>query len=231
MTPDQLSGPIVIVCEGSSDCAFFNELKKPTERNISGIQLAFPNHEETPTGGRNGFSAVLGALKGKRGFDQLRLVLLVSDNDDNPADSLSKVKDQIRDAGDYGIPVDELVPAPALTAGFPATMIMMLPLHKTKGQLEDLCLIAAYNQRADIVPYLGNYCLNVVKPSWSANRASKAILRMLFASHYGRPNTGMPYCWSGDSKPDLPGALIPVSDTVFDEIADKLRTLVATYPP
>ena len=225
MIPERLWGPVLILCEGSSDCAFFKELL--AQREIGGVQLAYPDEDETKTGGRNGFSAVLRALKGKRGFELIRLVLLVSDNNGNPSDSVRAVIHQIAEASDYAVPTQELVPAHA--ANFPDTMIMMLPLNQASGQLEDLCLIAARNQRPDLVAALDEYSHKVMKTTWSANRKSKAKLRVLLASHYGKPNTGIPYCWSSDSKPDAPGPLIPVSDTVFNEIADKIQELVATY--
>jgi hypothetical protein len=217
MIPSPLSNGYLLLCEGLTDAAMLEALT--IGRSLGRFEIAYPSEPQTLTGGRDGFGDILTALKTERGVRVLKGIIVISDNDDSPSDSFKAVQSQIVTAGDYGRPAATLIFAPSAN-GLPQLSIMMLPWTGQPRQLEDLCLLAAYNKRADLKPPLDTYCSTVVNSTWTANRESKMRLRVLMASHYHQPNTGFTAAWS--ARPDT---LIPVSDPCFDKIATFLAGL------
>jgi len=217
MIPKPLVGPRLMICEGPNDRAVFDALLDA--RAIAGFEIAYPSKAETQTGGRNGFADLLVALKLQRGISNIQRLILVSDSDANPANSFRAVTSQIQTAGDYGVPPSELHFVPSLS-GLPEVAVFMIPDTNTPGQLEDLCLQAAYRRRSDLQPPLNTYCTAVVQSSWSANRESKMRLRVLMASHYHKPNVGLRQAWNA-----RPGPLIPLNDPCFDRLVNFLLSV------
>src|SRR5882724_9862071 len=83
----------LILCEGKHDCAFFNALIEA--RSLPSYQTTEPS-ELTGTGGHTQWKNALAQLVGTTGFDMLKGLIMVPDNDENPRAAIKRVKDAIR---------------------------------------------------------------------------------------------------------------------------------------
>jgi hypothetical protein len=114
------------LCEGPDDAAFFQRLL--TVRRIKPFDVRYTNRDSDRTGGNTKFGLKLNAIKVVPGYQNIRNVLIVSDNDTDPVASFRKIQSQITDAGLIA-PAQELV----ASTSRPAVTIMMVPLNGRVG--------------------------------------------------------------------------------------------------
>src|SRR5690349_16232863 len=127
----EITKPRVIICEGKADVAFFEHLI--SERGL-------PEFQVLPANGNSRYEDTLVALSAAAGFGGISGILLVGDNDLNPAAAFQNVRTQVQRAGGYGTPLN---PGEAAeSAGFPDVVVMMVPWHGSVGCLETLLLEA-----------------------------------------------------------------------------------------
>ena len=97
-------------------------------------------------GGRSNFGRYLSSVSVDEGFIQnIKAVLVVSDNDDELEASFAEVQEQIKAAN---LPVPAAVDTPAKQHGKPTTVILMLPIG-TPGNLKISLLAGCIFKMAD----------------------------------------------------------------------------------
>lgn len=206
--------PRLILCEGEGDASFLNHLIK--ERNLPGFDIFFPSNPYTETGGVNGFKEMLESFSLFHGFRTLKGMLVISDNDDNPANAFRSVSEQISSAEGYKAPGQPL--EVIRTDSVPPIVVVMLPWKDQPGNLETLCLVSSYDSYPPIRGCLDEYVTCTGVDKWGLTKQSKMKMRcMLSSTCKSDPNTSLVYAWSRSEN------LIPLNHRCFDQIADFLR--------
>lgn len=220
MLPARIDGPCLIIGEGSQDEAFLRHLLQ--NRNILGYQVGFPSPEDSSSGGRGGFGKVLSGLRVRPDFKNIRAVVFVSDNDENPVASFSEINAQITEAGSFSVPTQPL--NVVQTADHPDLVAFMLPSTNQIGCLETLCLPAALEAWPNLRPCIEEYSRCTDVGTWPKSKQSKMQLRCLFsAACKTDPNTSLVYAWSRNPP------LIPLEHHSFDQLVEFLRAFRAHY--
>ncbi|MEI6135609.1 MAG: DUF3226 domain-containing protein [Desulfomonile sp.] len=213
----------VLLCEGESDKRFFDRLIQA--RNIDPLfYVQFPDQGERVTGGRNKFGRWLEINRSvSESFRaNVKAILIVSDKDDDEAISFNAVKREIEKAP--GFPVPPLERTVATSDGFPAMVILMIPMEGL-GNLETLCLDAAHD-KWNLRDELNNLVDASPAAEWGLSKQCKMKLQtILAATCKARPDTSFAQHWCQNAK-----YRVPLDHRCFDSIADFLRnfdTLVA----
>lgn len=204
----------IILFERAEDKSFLQELLK-----VSGLSDKFVFHNGNG-GGKDGFELV---LKGLVTVNH-RTIIIVADNDGDPAEAFKNIQKQISAAG-FTVPGKprEMV----ATADLSPLSVLMIPWDNESGCLETLCLGAVnpnYNSQLacadDLVTCAG-------ADRWDIAKQSKLKMRVfLSAVCKSDPNTGLRYAWSREG--GRPGDIFPLNGTaVFDQIAEYFRILAA----
>jgi hypothetical protein len=206
----EISSSRVLLCEGAGDVSFFQHLIEL--RALPDFFVTCPMPEEP--GGRSGFTARLRSLRTSRGFDEVTGILVVSDNDLDPAGSFKEVRKLIHEA-DFKAPNKPLV----ATKGAPSTVVLMLPWPDIIGQLETLCLQAMKAKWPDQYNCVEIFSGCCQVGGWGQGKREKSTLRALI-SHICKsdPNTSLQHAWSRTEK------LIPLDHGIFDQLAAFLKS-------
>ena len=203
----EITKPRVIVCEGEGDVAFFTHLIR--KRDLAPFQVL-------PAGGKSGYGRVLTALSAGTGFDRVSGILVVGDNDLDPLAAFDNIQEQIRAAGGYGVP--DRPGEPRKSPGFPAVVVMMIPLEERVGCLETLLTEAAYEITPDLKTCVDAYAACTHADAWNEVQQSKMKLQCLISALCrSDPQTAVRYAWN--RKEDI----IPLDRPCFDQLADFLR--------
>ena len=121
------SPPRLLLCEGAEDVAFFERLI--TVRKLPRFRVKDTGGKKSKAAGNTRFWFALEALKTEIG---IRNILIVADNDDDPAISFRRVRQQIKRV--YG---DDRVPNRPLEkkGSNPSITILMIPWVGECGSL------------------------------------------------------------------------------------------------
>src|SRR5262245_61875738 len=123
--------PWLIVCEGGSDKAFLLELIRA--HGLPEFNVYFPHRLNDDTGGWTKFGRFLKNIQVQEDFRKnTRAILVMADNDDDPARRFAEIQDQVS-IGGFNVPAAEL--ACAKTPGLPPIVILMVPLNRAPGTL------------------------------------------------------------------------------------------------
>ena len=212
---DHLSRPLLILCEGRSDEAFFRALighRGLTEFGIRNGMDSGPNSG----GGISQFGPLLTAMRTWKTFDIVTDILIVADNDLDPDENFNKVRTQIEATGQYAIPNAPLVKE----SGTPTIQVMMIPGTKKQGNLESLCVEAAIDAHPDIAKCVDNFADCVDADCWEevTLREKMRLRSLLAAAHKPDPFIGLGNTWREEP------TLIPLSHSCFDWIAKVLSS-------
>jgi hypothetical protein len=203
----------LILCEGAHDRAFLEALHQ--DRELPGAQITCPSNHNLPPG-KDGFGGFLTAIQGWTSFPRLKELVIVADSDDNPAKAFQDVVAEIGKAAAYPLPTVPHTKIP----GPPSVAVIMIPWHNKPGALETLCFEAAaraFPAQAACVDQLAS-CTGA--DQWPTQKLAKMRLRALVATTFRkRPDVSLGYIWT--QAPNL----VPISDVVFDGVADVLRHL------
>jgi len=207
----------LILVEGPGDAGFLrNLIRKRTLPDHFDIRT--PKESGISGSGNTRFGEALDAFVLVPGFPLVRKILIVSDNDDDPRNAFRQIRLQIRKTSrKYKAPTRRL----SATTGSPSLTIMMLPSTRKRGNLERLCWDAAVKQTANaqVVACANEFARCAGIDNWSSGKLAKVKIRSLIASKYQRNcDESLAFLW--DDYPDL----IPLSDPVFDPIANFLAT-------
>lgn len=212
--------PWLILCEGNTDKQFLHRLI--ARRNIDDrFHIRFPDRAGEKTGGRSKFGTALAIYRAAETFRQsVKAVLIISDNDEDPAASFKEIQQKIKDDSD-GFPVPQEDRKPVKKNDYPIVTTLMIPAGKP-GCLEDLCVAAAYNKWG-IKAAVDQFNASTPSKDWTANRQAKMRLQSIFAATCEeRPDGGFAAHWDEDAKYHL-----PVTDPAFDDIAAFLANFAA----
>jgi hypothetical protein len=218
-----VEGHRLIVCEGDGDRSFVERLCACRSLGFA-FTVAIPRFGEPS--GNTAFASMLAAQRAAA--ERPSTIILVADNDGDPAGSFRSVVNQIKAAGDYGIPT-----APrqvARSAGFPDISVLMVPWDDVPGAIETLCYEAAAKRRPELAACVERFveCILPHSSGWSVTKLAKLRLRCFLAAACPQdPNTSLTYAWSR-----TPNDLIPLEHSCFDQIVSYLQTfLFAAEPP
>ena len=207
----EITKPRVIICEGKADVAFFEHLI--SERGL-------PEFQVLPANGNSRYEDTLVALSAAPGFNGISGILLVGDNDLNPARAFQNIRTQIQRASGYGVPVNpgEI----AESAGFPDIVVMMVPWHGRVGCLETLLLEAVRAAHADFGACVDDYAACTHVDAWNEVEVAKMKLQSLTAVICrSDPTTPVSYAWN------RPEDIILLTQPCFNQIADFLQAFPA----
>jgi hypothetical protein len=212
---------VVIVCEGITDEAFFTSLL--AAREISGFQV-IRTHALVGVGGDTAWTEALNALIAEPNFERLQAIIVVGDNDSEPARKFQLIRAAIAQTTEIlsaGTTRKLDVPeVPLVRAGnAPGVVIMMIPWTEEHGNLETLCfraVRAAFPAKAACVD---EFAVCTSAEGWPISHRSKMQVRSYLASgHQSKPEFGLTRVWK-----EAPH-LIPLENAAFDQIAAFLRT-------
>ena len=208
-----------ILTEGKADDAFFTNLI--AARKIGDFFRTLPRPENEPTG-VGAFARRLIALKTSREIEKIKSIIIVGDNDGDPAVAFRDIKKQIESVGGYNIPVN---PREFSTKNdLPAVSILMLPWDTEQGCLETLCLRGVnkkYEKEMQCSVKISE-CLAI--SSWPISKQSKLILRCFLAAVcQSDPNTPLHRAWSTDK--GKCEDIFPLDNAAFDSVAEFMRRM------
>jgi hypothetical protein len=188
------------------------------------FHITYPNQVSMQQqGGRDGFTSRLKALKLVRGFNQVTDLIVIADNDDDPAAKFTLVCDLIRQAEGFAIPHH----AAQMTAGKPRVGIYMLPGAGTPGQLETLCIQSCETAWPERAACLNSFvACNGHIALWEQGKQEKMKMRSLISSICSSdPYTSLPHAWSRAEN------IIPLAHACFDGLAAFLSAIVPAALP
>jgi hypothetical protein len=205
--------PILAVGEGEGDQSFFEHLC--LQRKIDGIQHG-------NTGGKGKLAAFLKALPSRPGYEKLKGLLIVRDNDEAPDESFSEARAEIKQAKSFPIPNNPMAPKRAGREGI-VVMVMMLPLAdagvNSRGCLETLILPALENSNQAIMQCVESYWQCVPKEAWSKSSVDKLRVRgIISAAWRDDPNLSLKHIFRSEYD------LISLHHPSFDKIEEVLRS-------
>lgn len=176
-------------------------------------------------GGNSKFTEALDELAAIPGFQNVQKVLVVADNDLDPAAAFNDIAAAISaTAPIIGPPASRYIPpgAPLTKAGAnPAIIVMMIPWTGMAGSLSTMCLAAAANAAPAIAVCVNALATCTAADKWPLTTLAKMKLRALIASaHRAKPELSPAYVWSEGTN------LVPLTDGVFDQVA----TFLSGFP-
>jgi len=202
----EITEPRVIVCEGPADVAFFKHLIRT--RNL-------PPFDVQSADGKAKYTQLLEALSAASRFDRISGMLVVGDNDLDPPAAFRNIQEQIQAANGYGVP--ERPGEPMKSQGFPAVVVMMIPLEERSGCLETLLIEAIYEISPHLKPCVDAYATCTHADEWNEVQQAKMKLQSLISALCkSDPQTALRYAWN------RPEEIIPLDRTPFDQIANFL---------
>lgn len=211
MSQSDFTKPYLILVEGAGDAAFFRHVIKA--RTIpDDFDVRCPRDGKNVNGsGNTRFREALDAFAIIPGFDKLRGILIVTDNDEDPMASFKNVQDQIRNTSrKHSAPTQPL----AKTSGFPAFVVMTIPWINELGNLETLCIQAAEFADPTLATCADTFQVCTGVDQWTLSKRSKVKLRSIISAGYRRnADESLSFLWN-----DYPG-LIPLNHKCFDKIA------------
>lgn len=130
--------PNLLICEGPDDVSFFQALLS-AHHNLPHFSVRDTSHIKGQGAGNSRFSnALIGLRVDEESFRTVERILIVADNDEDPAASFRNVQKQINTAfGDKSAPSNVLEWA-QVTPNI-RLKVLMIPRANEQGNLETLC--------------------------------------------------------------------------------------------
>jgi Protein of unknown function (DUF3226) len=207
----------LILCEGSSDKAFFSHLI--SKRGLPDFQVTFPYGANEGTGGWTKFGNFLLGAPAVTGFDLVRAIVIATDSDDNPNERFQAIQSEIRKAKGFGVPSNPLEVARS-SGTLPVIVVLMILMNGQPGNLETLCLPAAYAKWPELKRPLDEYINQSPAKEWEQRKQDKVRIQCLIAGTCKQdPCTPLSWLWNDRSEEYH----IPLEDDSFDEVAGFLE--------
>ncbi|MGA2481739.1 MAG: DUF3226 domain-containing protein [Candidatus Acidiferrales bacterium] len=158
------------------------------------------------------------------GFAAVKGVLVVGDNDADPAASFQHIQSQIQAAGGFGIPASPL--EVARSQDKPPIVVMMLPWTSLPGNLETLCLDAMYAAHNHLKDCIDDYCTCTRTSDWDLAKQSKMRMRCLMSSIcQSDPDVPLTGAWSHRE------TIVSLEHRAFDGVSDLLNRFDSQIAP
>lgn len=191
-----VSSPNLVICEGSADQQFLQNLIRV--HRIAGFQVEFARPDPSdPTGGHSKFRSFLQSLAlPLGGTNPLENIILVSDNDQNPTASFRNICKQISDSGLFNAPSRPLRRARKHRKSGIALFVMMIPWSGESGALEHVTSRALNNTYPDAKRCAESYyqCMDI--QNVTDNKRAKILAQcMVTTLSRDDPNCGVSYMW------------------------------------
>jgi hypothetical protein len=173
----------LILCEGVEDAAVIRQLIKS---RVLGISVDIRANADWPSngGGDGGFAAAISAAEANHGFRNIKKILLVADNDHDPAEKFKNIQQQIDKAyTDPGLSKQWPKPSqPAkFTGGKPAVAVWMWPSAGQHGCLETVLWPAIQQKYPQATPCVDAAMACSGSANWSLSKRHKAAVRCFFS--------------------------------------------------
>jgi hypothetical protein len=207
-----ISASRLIVVEGVTDQSVFEAIFKA--HGLTDMQ-AFAAVVHGRGGGWSFFGEFLGILATSPGFDKVKLIVMVGDNDTN--ESFKNVTDQIHSAH-YSRP--KAVKEIAHTHNKPNIVVLMVPVDRN-GCIESLCYEAAREKWPDLIDPLQRFESEMPARNWTENKKVKMRTQCLLAATCKpKPDIAIKDLWQKGAEYAL-----PVDGPAFAPIAAFLKSL------
>lgn len=221
----QYDRPWLILCEGESDRLFFQALieTRGIDPNRTRFHIEHPSVGDNEPGGRSGFGRRLRSLyeTSETFRENIKAVLVTSDNDDDPQTSLAEVRSQLRLAN---FPTPDAERTIGRKNLYPDVIILMVP--QGPGNLETLCIEAAH-QKWGLQAELNALLAAAPASTWGISKQSKMRVQAMLAATCRRaPDTSFARHWTF-----APEYRIPLDHACFDDVAEFLRNFGELLQP
>lgn len=185
--------PWLILCEGRSDKEFFHKLIGNRNVGVGQFEIYFPNRGANDAGGKDKFGQwlLLNYTVRPEFKHNVRAVLIIADNDEDPEASFAGIQNGLRAAS---FPVPHRAKTVARKDNYPDVVVLGVPDGEA-GCLETLCLGAAYN-KWNIKEALDTYVAAVPAANWSISKQSKMrIHSTIAATCASQPEVSFTHIW------------------------------------
>ena len=212
----------LLLCEGPDDVAFFKAFLNE-RKGLPEFRIKYSSLNAGEPGGNSKFGFFLkgwGPKYGKKIFQEFQEILIISDNDDNPAASYSLVKQQIEEALDVKIYGKRQFSYKKQFNNF-RVKILMIPWDEDPGNLETLCFDPAKDADAAMTDKVNRFQADVKADKWHDCRSKEMWLRSYLAAKC-KDNPFVCLCDVFDKHKRLD--LIPLRSKHFKKIHDELLT-------
>lgn len=199
-------GNLYVASEGINDEVFLDKLL--SNRGITGFTIGHAK-------GKDDWQAHFGGVAGSSDRGQLRGLIVVGDNNDNPSQRFRAICDALTHEG-FPAP-----PAPnAIVDGPPVVSVVMLPEGTHQGCLETVLVDAVLDAHPELKVCLNNLqdCVPKTK-AWNESTQSKMRLHTAIAvCCHEDPSAALQYVWKKSGNP------IPIENARFNPLADFFRS-------
>lgn len=207
--PLLLTSEFLVVGEGDGDAAFVTHLC--TARGIAGYQIE-------DCRGESKFVLSLTSLSSRTGYDRLKGILVVSDNDDAPDANFLKIRGYLKDTKKLPAPEKPLTPVKRDTI---TVAVMMLPYEAGKasrGCLETLLLKSIQPAQQETIDCIKTFRSCIDGSDRPKSHEDKFKLRCFIAAKYpDDPNLALSFAVSPSK------GLFDFGHSCFDEVSDFLK--------
>ena len=207
--PFRFNDPVYVLCEGPADVRLVKQVLR--RENLEGFSVNYAQ-------GYQKFARHIQGLRTSSDWRKLRRLVIVGDNDTNPAARWRNAQDVLTDEG---------LPAPDRHANIvegahdtPSTGIFMIPRANEDGALETLLVEAILLEHQNLAECLLQLddCPATECQQWDAVKRAKMQFQTVVAiTCRDDPSAGAAHIWSKTHNP------IPVTSPVFNELAGFLR--------
>lgn len=198
-----LAGKWLLLGEGKADSSFLRCL---LDTHGIGHCIARSPSDFLPDGGggKSRFSDVLSGLSLQETFPKMLGVVVLADNDDDPARRFAETASAIRDSRHYAVPDKEETVAKSPSKQ--SSAIYMLPSSGQRGSLEDLVWSVASRCEPSRVACVEQYVACAGAAGWDPPKAGKTRVQAFLATHCkSDPNVPLSQLWSKPEKLPLNG--------------------------
>ncbi|MCB1423255.1 MAG: hypothetical protein KDJ69_12470 [Nitratireductor sp.] len=215
MPDDNFEKECLLICEGVGDKRFFQKLF--LSRGIGGdIEVKSVNENiDGQSGGRGNMGNYLKAVQENENFiENVKIIIIVSDNDEDVNASFLEVQKQLRIAD---LPVPENVQELVHRRNKKSVAVLMVPPGQI-GNLESMCLPAAISKWG-LQEELDEWVAATPASTWPLGKQAKVKIQALISAHHKRlPETGFAAHWRSDEQ-----LCTPLNHATFNDVVSFLE--------
>jgi hypothetical protein len=217
---DNISSPLVIVCEGMGDVHLVKCLLR--HNNIENCQVGCPSTDSVQGMGKDKIADYLETIKTATTFRNIKLagVLVIGDADKSNADCFVTLKKALKDA-DFPCP-SEAYTVENFGTGEGAIRIgtYIIPGKGKNGTLEHLLLESIDDRKKSCIDNFLN-CVGIPTDLSDNELAKMKMSSLAGACCRKNPWTSVAYMWSDNCNP------VAVDNKCFNELSDFLKDFTA----